>query len=95
MACVALTDINSIAWGLIIFLTADLADPVSCASLCHLLMAQNCCFYLNGSLAPHPIPAPLLPTHPYIDEIHDITEMEKTTSKTRSIYIACRISYEI
>ena len=27
--------------------------------------------------------------------IHDITEIEKTTSKTRDIQIACRMSYEI
>ena len=40
-----------------------------------------------------PIPPP--PTRPpHIDSIHDIKAIKKTTSKTRGIQIACRISYE-
>ena len=92
MACVALRDINRIVWGLKMFLATGLAHLVSCASPCPLLMTQNCCFYLNGRLY-------LLwlytQSHPYIDEIHDITGIEKTALKIRSTYIACRISYEI
>ena len=35
MACVALVGINKPAWGAKLILTADLACPVSCASLGH------------------------------------------------------------
>ena len=34
--------INKTAWSAKLILTADLAYPVSCASLGHLLMAQHC-----------------------------------------------------
>ena len=44
---------------------------------------------------PHHPPHPPLTRPPPIDSIRVITEVEKTTSKTRSIQIASRISYEI
>ena len=76
---------------------ADLAYPVSYASLGHLLMAQHCHLSLNVFFSPPTVPhPPLLPTQPppTIDIIYaptrqlptdsnqDITAFEKTTSKT-------------
>ena len=78
-----LRGINKTAWGAKLILTADLAYPVSCASLGHLLMAKHYPLSLNVCFNP--------PTA----HIGDITAVEKTTSKTRGIQIACRISYEI
>ena len=54
--------------GAKLILMADLADPVSCASLGHLLVAQYCHLCLNVCFspptAPHPPPLPIPPT-PY------------------------------
>ena len=73
-----LRGINKTAWGAKIILMADLAFPVSCASLGHLLMAQHCPLCLNVCFtlptAPHPPPLPI-PTP--IDSIRDITAIEK------------------
>ena len=44
---------------------------------------------------PHRPPHPLPTRPPPIDSIRVITEVEKTTSKTRGIQIASRVSYEI
>ena len=97
-----LRGINKTAWDAKLILTADLAYPVSCAGLGHLLMAKHCPLCLNVCFtpptAPHPPPPPTpppshLPTP--IDSIRVITEVEKTTPKTRGIQIASRISYEI
>ena len=58
-----LRGINKTAWGAKLILTADLAFPVSCASMGHLPMAQhwplclNVCFSLP--VAPHPLAPPL------------------------------------
>ena len=61
-----LRGINKTAWGAKRILTADLAYPVSCASLGHLLMAQRCHLYLNvPPMAPHPPPPPFNPPTPY------------------------------
>ena len=76
MACVALRGINKTAWDAKLILTADLANPVSCASLGHLQHCHFClivCFSLPT--APHlpPPPAPTSPTcPPPIDSIHNI-----------------------
>ena len=57
--------INKTAWDVKLILMADLAFPVSCASLGHLLMVQHCpsslniCF--NLPMAPHPPPPPIHP----------------------------------
>ena len=76
MACVAPERHNKTAWDAKLILIADLAYPVNCASLGHLLMAQhyhlclNVCF--NPPTVPHPPHPP--PAHPLpIDSIHDIT----------------------
>ena len=97
-----LRGINKTAWGIKLIATADLAHPVSCASLGHQLMAQHCHLCLNVCfslpMAPHPpLPptSPPSPTPPPIDSIRDITAIKKTTSNTRSVQIARRISYEI
>ena len=77
-----LRDINKAAWGAKLILMADLAYPVSCASLGHLLIAQHCHLYLNACFslltAPHLPPPPTL-FHPLIpiDLIRDITAIEK------------------
>ena len=84
-----LRGINRTAWGAKLILTADLAFPVSCASMGHLLMAQHCLLVFECLLQPTP------PHPPHIDSIRDITAIEKTTSKTRDVQIACRISKEI
>ena len=92
-----LRGINKIAWGAKLILTADL---VSCASLVHLLMAQHCYLCLNVCFSPpttpHSCPPHPPPTGPpSMDSIHFITDVGKTTSKTKGVQIACRISYEI
>ena len=98
MACVALGGINKPACGAKLILTADLACPVSCASLGHLPMAQHCPLCLNGCFSPPT--APHLPPHPSptrpppIDSIRDIKAIKKTALKTRSIQIAGRVSCE-
>ena len=56
-----LRGINKTAWGAKLILTADLAYPVSFASLSHLLVAQPCHLYLNVCLSP---PTAAHPTHP-------------------------------
>ena len=76
----SLRGINKTALGAKLILMADLAYPVSCTSLSHLLMGQYCQLCLNACYspptAPHP---PSLPTPPPsrlptpIDSIHDIT----------------------
>ena len=47
MIYVALGSINKTAWNAKLIITADLAYPVSCASLGHLLKAQHWCLCLN------------------------------------------------
>ena len=65
-----LRGINKTAWGAKLILTADLAIPVSCVSLGHLLMAQHChlclsfCFSPPTAPNPPPPPTPPPPTHP-------------------------------
>ena len=90
-----LKGINKTAWGPKLVLTADLVYHSSCASLGHLLMAQHCHFCLNVCFSPPTAPHPPPTRPPPIDSIHIITDIEKTTSKTWGIQIACRISYEI
>ena len=75
-----LSSINMTAWGAKLILMADLAYPVSCASLGHLLMAQHCPLSLNVCFNPPTAPHPLhpLPTSPPpIDSISDITAIKK------------------
>ena len=84
-----LRGINKIARDAKLILTADLAYPVSCASLDHLLMAQHCHLslnvYFNPPIAPYPL-SPSTPHHPRpIDLICDIIAIEERTSKTRCI----------
>ena len=68
-----LRGINKTAWGAKLILTVDLAYPVSCASLGHLLMVQHCHLCLNvcfcPPMAPHLPPTP----PPPIDSIRDVT----------------------
>ena len=95
-----LRGINKTAWGAKLILMADLVYRVSCASLGHLLMAQQCHLCLSDCFspptAPHPSPLPTPPTHPPpIDSIRVITAVEKNYLKTRGVQMACRISYEI
>ena len=63
-----LRGINKTPWGAKLILTADLAFPVSCASIGHLLMAQPCPLSLNICFSPpttpHPPPPPISPAHP-------------------------------
>ena len=59
---------NNTAWDAKLTLTADMAYPVSCASLDHLLMAKHCHLCLNicfsPPMAPHPPPPPTpTPSH--------------------------------
>jgi len=70
--------INGTASGAILPLTVDLAYPVNCARLCHLLIAQHCClclndyFYLFTQLsAPQ---SPISPAFHSIDASCDIIE---------------------
>ena len=98
-----LRGINKTALGAKLILTADLVYSLGCASLGHLLMTQhyrlclNVCF--STPMAPHesqpPTPSLFLPVHPPVESIRDIITIKKTTSKTRDMQIACRISYEI
>ena len=89
--CGPLRSINKTAWGPKLILMADLAYPVSCTSLGHLLMAKHCPLSLNVCFNPLKAPHPPPTRPPPIDPIRDITAVEKTTSKTRGIQIACRI----
>ena len=93
-----LRGINKTAWGAKLILTANLVCHSSCASLGHLLMAQHCHFCLNfcfsPPMAPHP-PHPFPTRPPPVDPIRVITDIEKTSSKTWYVQIACRISYKI
>ena len=78
MAYVALRGINKTAWGAKLILTADLASPVSCTSLSHLLMAQHChlCLSVYFSL-------PMATQPPPIDSICNITAVEKNQLKNQ------------
>ena len=81
-----LRDINKTAWGAKLISMADLAYPVSCTSLSHLLMVQHCRLCLNG--CSNPPTAPYLASSPTpIDSIRDITAIKKSISKTRDIQI--------
>ena len=82
-----LRGINKTAWDAKLTLTAELAYPVSYASLGHLLMAQYCCM-LNVCLT-HlqlftcPTSHPILPTcPPPIDLICDITALKQLPQKS-------------
>ena len=95
-----LRGINKTAWSAKLILMADLAFPVSCASMCHLLVAQHCPLCLNVCFspptAPHPSPPPTLPPPTCstpIDSIRDIRAIKKPTSNTRGVQIAHKISY--
>ena len=100
-----LRGINKTAWGAKLILMADLVYRVSCASLGHLLqMVQHCQLCLNvcfiaclqlpnrPNCPPHPPPS--CPPIPYRLNPHYYSR-QKTTSKTRGVSIASRISYEI
>jgi len=72
-----LRGINKIACCAKLILTADLAYPVSCASLGHLRMAQHCHLSLNICFSPPTAlhcPAP-------IDSVRDITAVKKLPQK--------------
>ena len=57
--------VNKTAWSAKLILTVDLAYPVGCASLGHLLMTQHCCLCLNTCFGPPMLlTCPQLPTHP-------------------------------
>ena len=56
-----LRSINKTALGAKLVLTADLAFPVSCASLGHLMMARHCPLCLKVCFSP-PYSSPLAPT---------------------------------
>ena len=90
----SLRGINKTAWGAKLILTSDLAYPLSCAGLGHLLMVKHCPLSLNAYFTHLRLPTrPHHPSHPPpIDSIRDITVVEKNTSKTRGIQIACRIN---
>ena len=83
---------NKAARGAKLILTADLASPVSCARLGHLLMAQHCHLCLSACLR--------LPTRPHsptpyrLSDIY-ITAVEKNYLNNQGYSIASRISYEI
>ena len=87
------------ARGAKLILMAGLAYPVhvGCASLHCLLMERHCRFFLNACFDPPMVPHLLWAAKhpPSIDSICDITAIKKTTSKTRSIQITCRINYDI
>ena len=55
-----LRGINKTACGAKLILMADLASPVSCASLGHLLMAQHCHLCLSACFSPPMAPHPPL-----------------------------------
>ena len=84
-----LRGINKTAWGSKLILTADLAYPVSCASLGHLLMAKHCPLSLNVCFTPPTAPHPPPPSsHPLWTQSVLLQQLKKTTSKTRGIQIA-------
>ena len=56
-----LRGINRTALGTILILTADLAFPVSCASMAHLQMAQHCPLCFNVCFSPPTAPYPSTP----------------------------------
>ena len=94
MDFLALRGINRTAWDAKLLLTAVLSSPVDRISLCQKLRAKHCSLSPNGWFTPPMAPQPL-PTHPPpIDSICDITGAEKTVSKTSSLQVASRISYE-
>ena len=85
-----LRGINKTAWGAKLILTADLACPVSCASLGHVLMAQHCHLCLNVCFSPpttpHSPPPPTLPPSTYpppIDSICNIAAIRKNYLKNQ------------
>ena len=104
--------INKTAWGAKLIPMADLAFPVTCASLGHLLMAKHCPFCLNVCFspptAPHPPPPPtphpfhLTPpptpcpftAHSLYTQSMILQQSKRSTSKTRGIQIACRITVQ-
>ena len=57
-----LRGINKTVWGAKLTLAADLASPVSCASLGHLLMAWHCHLCLNACFTPPTAPHPTYPS---------------------------------
>ena len=59
-----LRGINKTAWSTKLILTLDLAYPVSCAGLGHLMMAKHCPLSLNVCFTPPTAPHPHPPT-PY------------------------------
>ena len=91
--------VNRTAWGTKLLLMAVWASLVDCTSPSHLLKAHHCSLSPNGCFAPpsapHRPPHPLLPTHPPIESICDITGAEKNHQKTSSIQVACRNSYKM
>ena len=92
-----LRGINKTAWGAKLILTADLASPVSCVSQGHLPMEQHCHLCLSACFTPPTAShsPPSFPPTPYRLNHRYYSCQKKTTSKTRSIQIASRISYEI
>ena len=56
-----LRGINKTVWCAKLILTADLASPVSCASLAHLLMGQHCHWGLSACFSPPTAPHPPQP----------------------------------
>ena len=60
-----LRGIDKTAWGARLILTADMAYPVSCAGLGHLLMARDCHLHFSVSFGPPttPHPSSLSPNH--------------------------------
>ena len=78
----SLRGINKTAWGAKLILMADLASPLSCASLGHLLMALRCHLCLSICFSPPMAPQkPPPPTPPPVDSIRDITAVEKLPQK--------------
>ena len=60
-----LRGINKTAWGAKLIIMADLAFPVSCATMGHLRMAQHCPLCLNVCFSPPTAPHPPPPPTPY------------------------------
>ena len=89
-----LRGIYKTAWGAKLILMAGLVYPESCASLGHLMMAQNCRLRLYVCFSPPTAPPP---PYPYRLNLYDsdTTANKKISSKTRGIQIAYRTSYEI
>ena len=85
-----LKGINKTAWGAKLILMADLAYPVSYASLGHLLMAQHCYLCLNvcfslpiATHSPHHPPHPPPTSPPPIYSTRVITAVEKNYLKNQ------------